>query len=131
MMAALLGKDCATLTVGGINFRSDTQKIDGIGAELVKLDQTVMGQDSLNFTAGMKDGNDITHTLVMQSGSGANLAKLYGMKGSAVPLVCTVGSVTQSGNVMVYKVNPPLDVAGLVIITATYVKTGDWTYTSA
>lgn len=128
-MARVHGKDLATLTLNSVNLLADTKEIN-VEVSSETHDTTTLGDDWFEAVAGLKGGDELSHTLMYDNtNTTGNWVVLTGLLGgSAVTLVIGDGVRTITATVIVSKLSLPISVGEMMQATASYKLTGAVTF---
>jgi hypothetical protein len=128
-LARVHGKDLSTLTLNSQALLTDTKALN-YKASSQTHDVTTLGDDYLEFIAGLKGGDDITHELMYDNtnttGTWAFITNLLGA--AATTLAFGDGTRSVSVSVIVIDVSLPIKVSDMMMVTATYKQTGTITF---
>lgn len=132
-MSRVHGKDLSSLSVddsGGtpVSLLADTKSLDfQVSSET--HDTTTLGDDWKEFTAGLKGGDTFTHVLMYDNTTTTgNWAYYTARLGVAGTLSFGDGTRTVSMETIVTNLSLPIQVADMMMITATHQITGAVTF---
>jgi hypothetical protein len=123
------GKDLTVLTLGGQSLLADTVSIDYADSADTH-DTHTLGDQAKESTAGLTGGDDLSWVGFYDNAAGTGTwAYLTGKVGAASSvLVIGDGVRSQSVSVIVTKVALPVKVNDMMMVNATFRKTGVTTY---
>lgn len=128
-MSRLHGKDLGGFTFGAVDFLDDVVSID-FKASAQLHDTTTIGDDWIEYTAGLKGGDDVSIEFMFDDAADGPYDYFVDRIGgaSAAMVITLGGGRTITVSTIVKEVSVPISVADMVKNTVTLALTGTCTF---
>ena len=132
-MARVHGKDISSINIDNAagtpaDFKAETTSLD-VAVSAATHDTTTIGDQWIEYTAGLKGGDDITHEFMYNNTNTTGIWAVYtGRLGVSGTLDFTDGTRTVSMETIVTKLGMPIAVGDMIKCTATHKINGTVTF---